>query len=299
MSTRSPRMAYSQLSEDLGFRSSSSTSHLPKIYAPGTEGTSPTKDLRDPFEHQGSNYDVVPRSEDITLDTTADETGYLGQLCEVHWLRSLHTRLQTHGPTPSSSIPQISDTNFYLDNHGIRLLHQDNPFFLPIGHRATALFEHYFRTVHTTFLIVPSDIETQLQVYYRSLQSGQPVAFPQRWYAIVNLIFAISARFVHLTHSEWSADALEETLYLSRAYQLLGLNDTALVLATPDLTLIQVKFRYAYSLNLLTSAGFSITRLLLYVHWAHQSVSMILRSLLGESSNRPHNFTKPLIVATK
>jgi hypothetical protein len=141
--------------------------------------------------------------------------------------------------------PQISDTNFYLDDHDIQLLNQENPFYLPTEHQAAALFQCYFRTVHITFPIIPSDIETQLQVYYRSLHSGQPVAFSQIWYAIVNLVLAIGARFSRLANAEWSTDALEESLYFSRAYQLLGLNEIAIVLAPPDLTLVQVKSRYA------------------------------------------------------
>jgi hypothetical protein len=156
----------------------------------------------------------------------------------VQWLRGLKLRLQKRSSNEQSLA--LSDANYYLDNIGIQLLKQDNPFHLPTEHHATVLFQCYFRTVHTMFPFVPTEFEDQLQLYYRSMRSGQSVAFSQKWYAIVNLILAIGSRFSRLINAEWSTDALEQTTYISRAYQLLGLNDTTLVLSSPDLPVIQV-----------------------------------------------------------
>jgi hypothetical protein len=164
--------------------------------------------------------------------------GYLGQMCEVQWLHGLKLRLQQRGRSEQTS--SLGDASYYLDNLGVRFLCQENPFHLPNERQATVLFQCYFRTVHTTFPFVPPEVEDQLQLYYRSIRDGQSVAFPQRWYAIVNLILAIGTRFSRLINAGWSTDALEETTYISRAYQLLGLSDTALMLENPDVSLVQV-----------------------------------------------------------
>jgi hypothetical protein len=141
---------------------------------------------------------------------------------------------------PPVESAQPGETNFYLDHDSIRLLNSDNAFHLPLETLATVLACCYFQTTQITFPIVPSDFEDQLQLYHDSMQSGRPVIFPEGWFAILNIILAIGARFMHITNAEWHSDPLDETLYISRAYQLLGLNDVAVVLSAPDLPRIQV-----------------------------------------------------------
>jgi hypothetical protein len=252
----------------LSYASSFST-----ILTPDTNVTSSTPDSEWTAEHQDTTYKVVTVSEDGTRTITALETGYLGQLCEVQWLRGLKLRLQQRSPNEQTLA--LIDANYYLDNLGIHLLNQDNPFHLPDEQQATVLFQCYFRTVHTMFAFVPPEFQDQLQLYYRSMRSGQSVTFTQRWYAIVNLILAIGARFSRLINAGWSTDAQEQTTYISRAYQLLGLNNTALVLATPDLSLVQVLSCFVYIFMLLTSAGVCATVFLLHGHRPRKPVSII------------------------
>jgi hypothetical protein len=185
---------------------------------------------------QDSNYDAEFLFEPAAQCAGAKETSYLGQICEVHWLRSLKTRIQG----PNSAPSQLSETNFHLDDAGIQLLHQDNPFHMPPGNLATVLLQCYLQTVHVVFPLVSSGIEGQLNVYYKSMLKGHNVHYSQRWYAIMNLIFAIGARFSRLINAEWHTDPLDESLYISRACQLLGINDPAAMLANADLSLIQV-----------------------------------------------------------
>jgi hypothetical protein len=195
---------------------------------------------------QDSNYDVEILFEPAAQCAGAKETGYLGQICEVHWLRSLKTRIQG----PNSAPSQPSETNFHLDANGIQLFHQDNPFLMPPGSLATVLLQCYLQTVHVVFPLISSDIEGQLRIYYKSMLKGHNVHYSQRWYAIVNLIFAIGARFSRLINAEWHTDPLDESLYISRACQLLGTNDAAAMIANADLSLIQV------SLSIYTIASY-------------------------------------------
>jgi hypothetical protein len=157
-------------------------------------------------------------------------------MSEAQWLRSLKTRLQARDSPPS----QINGTSFYLDGDGLQLLHQENPFHLPPGPLATKLFQCYFQTVHVVFPLISPDIADQLQTYYSYMLKRQDVLFSQRWYATVNLILVIGAHFSRLSNAEWHTNPLDESVYISRACQLLGLSDTAAMLENPDLSLTQV-----------------------------------------------------------
>lgn len=102
------------------------------------------------------------------------------------------------------------------------------------------LFQCYFKTLHVPLPMISIGIQDQLHNYYISMREGKPVYLPQRWYAIVNAVFAIGLRFSRLTAAEWLTDVFDETVYLSRAIQLLGLNSFAGVLEDTDVSLVQV-----------------------------------------------------------
>jgi hypothetical protein len=202
---------------------------------------------------EDSNYDAEFFLDDATHVPSQEQTGYLGQMCEVQWLQNLKDRLHTR-----ESAPQLEETDFYLDRRGFHLMKTENPFHLPDQDLAMLLFQCYYRTVHMTFPIVPSDFEGQLRIYYNSIRSGHTsTMFPQKWYAVVNLILAIGARFSHLTNAQWQTGALNETLYVSQAYQLLRPDDQNSSLI-PDLSTIQVRTYSVAALEMLTTAG----------HWA-------------------------------
>jgi hypothetical protein len=213
------------------------------------------------------------------------EADYLGHICEVQWLRSLKQRLQTLNSMSSYRFTHPSETNFYLDDDGMRLLNSDNPFLLPLESLATALSRCYFQTIHVTFPIIASDIENQLQVYYQSVQSGRTVIFPQSWYAIINIVFAIGARFLRITTAEWHSNPGDEMMYISRACQIIGLNDAAAVLLTPDLPRVQVGLCYACMPPLLIIVGYRASRSLLHDYWSRQQVSMSTRQISSLSTS--------------
>jgi hypothetical protein len=224
--------------------------------------------------NQDSGNDAESWLEYTAQPPNVHEAGYLGHICEVQWLRSLKQRLQIPRSMSPYDFPHPSETNFYLDDDGIRLLNSDNPFLLPLESLATALSRCYFQTIYVTFPIIASDIENQLQVYYHSMKSGHTVMFPQSWYAIINIVFAIGARFSHITNAEWHSDPLDEMVYISRACQLLGLNDAAVVLLAPDLPRVQVGICYTNVPLLLIIVGYRAPRSLLYDYWSRQQVCM-------------------------
>lgn len=222
-----------------------------------------------------SDQSPLPRLDGIVPEESGDEeggeqpnvveAGFLGQISEVQWLQSLRSRVQAvetvlFGPgysiaplsqppsptfaaspasTPATPLQQISLTNYYLDDEGIKLTNCGNPFELPPEHTAALLFQSYTQTVQSSFPILPVTIEHQLHQYYTLVRSGQAIHCPEKWFALVNLVFAIGAKFSHLTQADWRADELDHVVYLSRAFQLLSLNDTIVVMSAPDLLTTQ------------------------------------------------------------
>jgi hypothetical protein len=211
---------------------------LSALHTSETEETSQTPDERSTSGPSASTYNVGSFVEDFTYDAHATDTGFLGHICEVQWLRSLKYRVQ---PSSVASTPTLSDTNFYLDNQGVRLPEPGNPFFLPNENLSRLLLQCFSKTVYNSFPMIPKTFEDQLRIYYHSAQNEHSITFPPRWYATVNVVLAIGARFLRLTGSELPISTLDETIYIARAYQLLGLDETGIVLAPPDLPLIQVQ----------------------------------------------------------
>jgi hypothetical protein len=249
----------------------------PSSYVPVAAETSPTSD-QSPLPRLD---DIVPEesgSEEGGEQPDVIEAGFLGQISEVQCLQSLRNRVQavetvfvgpggdnatqlSQPPSPTfdaspMSIPatplqqqqqqqqqqSISLTNYYLDNEGIKLTNCGNPFELPPEQTAALLFRCYTQTVQTSFPILPVTIEHQLHQYYTLVRNGQAIHCPEKWFALVNLVFAIGAKFSHLIQADWRADELDHVIYLSRAFQLLSMNDTIVVLSTPDLLTTQASF---------------------------------------------------------
>ena len=234
-------------------------------YVPQTVETSPTSD-ESPLPRLDGIIPEESGDEKGTESFEVVEAGFLGQMSEVQWLQSLRRRVQAAetiftAPTDASismshpaspSFPQSPAftsvnpnqqgalTSYHLDDEGIKLVHGGNPFELPPEHTARLLFQCFNRTVRSSFPIVPATLEGQLHQYYNLVRNRQDIQCPEKWFALVNLVFAIGAKFSHLVHAEWQADALDHIVYLSRAYQLLSINDTVFVLSTPDLSTTQV-----------------------------------------------------------
>jgi hypothetical protein len=215
----------------------------PQISPPSTQHTPDAAALSPKHESASGQMDLSYGDNFLPEDAgdifNGHNAGYLGQISEVHWLRTLTSRVQLRSyPSLPASVPPSSETNFYLDDRDIQFIEQLNPFHLPLEVSAMTLLHCYLQTVQVTFPIVSSDIQHQVQSYYDSARRGETMTFPQRWFAIVHLILAIGAHFSRLSNA--GGDVLDENVFLSSACQLLGLNDATMMIMIPDLPLIQV-----------------------------------------------------------
>jgi hypothetical protein len=133
----------------------------------------------------------------------------------------------------------ITDATFYLDSDDIQIDIAVDPYELPEWDVAEKLFDCYLNTVHSTFPLMPTNFEDQFRRYIRTLSLGRPYFVPDKWRAIMNLLFAIGAKYSHLIAAEWRGDERDHLIYMTRAVHLLGLKDTVMFISAPNLDLVQ------------------------------------------------------------
>ena len=189
--------------------------------------------------------------EDLLKDERARATGFVGKNSEVQWLRAIVLQLERtedESAKPKSerrpsyapsNIDQVSSFSFYSDNESIDPDFYVVPYELPAPDVAERLLNCYMSTVHDSFPILPRKLfEDQFRRYFKAVQSGSAPRLSPRWQAILNLVFAIGARYSHLTKASWRGDERDHIMYQARARKF-GLSENALT-NHPDVPQIQV-----------------------------------------------------------
>lgn len=255
----------------------------------------------------GSNENADLLDEDLLRSRDSRATGYVGQNSEVQWLRSLKTQLanaslgaSTHdlpyGPPGSSSeavaqrahalhgrrnasslndLLHVTDSTFYLDSEDLDVDVVVDPYELPPPDEAKSLFDCYMNTVHSSFPIISKPFKDDFNKFNNRMRQEQPYDLPQKWQAILNLVFAIGAHFSHLTQTQWQADGRVHLIYMTRAIRLLGLDKAPIFVSSPDLPLIQVRCIHT-TMNLLDPdcfLGYWPSVLVLHGNWPCEQVS--------------------------
>ncbi len=211
----------------------------------------------------GSNDGLDYVQEDLSRNQQSRTTGYVGQNSEIQWLRSvqeqmeddqrhdprepkghaynqhahiMYERRHTIRPTPAK---YISDTSFYLDSHDIEIEIAVDPYGMPDPDTAEQLFNCYFNTAYASFPLIPNSFEDEFSQFVQSMRSNRPCQTSTKWRAMLNLIFAIGAKYSHLVNADWKGDKRDHLIYMTRAIHLLGLRNTVMVIAGPDEPLVQ------------------------------------------------------------
>lgn len=203
-------------------------------------------------------FEVVDHTEeDFNRDETARATGFIGKSSEITWLQKLSREVNNDGeawnsngfdmsdvsglPSPTvtpradKSDPLVASSNYYLDDLDMSSAMQMDINEVPSRETATRLFNAYLSSVHPSYPIIGiSTFVSQFQVFF-----NQPSLKPgSKWLAILNLIFAIGAKYAHLTDSDWKGHEEDHHIYFSRA-RALSLDDQ--LLHHPDLQQLQVE----------------------------------------------------------
>lgn len=130
---------------------------------------------------------------------------------------------------------KVNESSYHLDDMSIFTYDAVDPYEMPTPGAANHLFAAYMERVHPSFPIVG---RLNLTGQFRKLLSGTVQSPPDRWLAILNMIFAIGAKYSHLVNADWRGDERDHLIYFTRA-RLLSIDSEA-IFQHPDLQQIQV-----------------------------------------------------------
>ncbi|KAK5297990.1 hypothetical protein LTR99_007679 [Exophiala xenobiotica] len=216
----------------------------------------------------GSTGALDRTDEDFTREQ-ARSTGYMGKNSEITWLQRLReenqfgdrpqdilgdekqrkladasvTSFSSMRPPGEVQLPlaeaddgwSINDYNYHLDDTSIFTLDAVDPYELPTPDAANHLFNAYVERIHPSFPIIG---KINLRTQFRKFIGGTVQKPPEKWLAILNMIFAIAARYSHLVKADWRGDERDHLIYFTRA-RLLTMNSETLF-QHPDLQHIQL-----------------------------------------------------------
>lgn len=198
-------------------------------------------------------------NEDFNRDEVARSTGFMGKSSEITWLQKLSKEVNSETeewpcnnsnaddenalPSPTltprpenTSDSMVASLNYYLDDLEIPNTDKVDSSIVAPKETATKLLNSYLTLVHPSFPIIGiSTFVSQFQAYF-----SQPALKPgSKWLAILNLIFAIAAKYEQLANTGFLNEEEDgHQVYFSRARRL-SLEDQ--LLHHPDLQQLQVE----------------------------------------------------------
>lgn len=192
----------------------------------------------------GSLEAIERVEEDLNRTEDTRTTGYMGKNSEVTWMQRLRREAEqrskresgTYEPDPDKEDDYaLHSMNYHLDDMGISVPGPVQVYRMPPRPLADKFFEDYLTTVHPFFPIINRPLFTsQYQTFFE--KSARP---GDKWLAILNMIFAISAKYAHLKQAPWRGEERDHLVYLTRA-RILSLNGDVLF-SHPDLQQVQVE----------------------------------------------------------
>lgn len=192
----------------------------------------------------GSLEAIERVEEDLNRTEDTRTTGYMGKNSEVTWMQRLRREAEqrskresgTYEPDPDKEDDYaLHSMNYHLDDMGISVPGPVQVYRMPPRPLADKFFEDYLTTVHPFFPIINRPLFTsQYQTFFE--KSARP---GDKWLAILNMIFAISAKHAHLKQAPWRGEERDHLVYLTRA-RILSLNGDVLF-SHPDLQQVQVE----------------------------------------------------------
>tara|TARA_R110002003_G_scaffold2375_2_gene24198 strand:+ start:3593 stop:4225 length:633 start_codon:yes stop_codon:yes gene_type:complete len=188
--------------------------------------------------------------ENLHKDERARATGFVGKNSEVQWLRSVALAQAERSTKDGAGTlfhrrglyapgnDQVSTFSYWADGEHVDVDYFVDPYELPPQDTADRLLQCYLLKVQDSFPIFPRrTFEDQFRKYFNALRNGRPLSLSAKWQAILNLVFAIGAKYSHLSKASWRADDRDHLIYQARA-RAFGLSE-ATVSNHSDLQQIQ------------------------------------------------------------
>lgn len=183
--------------------------------------------------------------EDLNRDPKTQAMGFVGGHSEMTWLLRLKQMLEKPGLTTNPEERSVASVYFFRDDSEIPILENVDLAQRPTSTVADQLVNCFFQVVHPLFPIVGKLI---FMKQYESFYSAISVRPGRKWLAILNLVFAISAKYLRQVQMQTDQkDTTDDSLlYFSRAWKL-SMRNTVLM-EHPNLQQVQVEGLTAFYL---------------------------------------------------
>lgn len=183
--------------------------------------------------------------EDFSRDEITRATGFIGNSSEINWLQTVDREIRSWNATDDESSGfgpcslrgkdnAVCCWDYHDDQAEIPAApaHLEPSF--PSKHTSRRLFNTYLTHVHPSFPIIGS---IAFSSQFDSVLRDAKINPAKRWVAILNLIFAIAAKFVQMTDPAWVSDQEDHRLFFSRS-RVLDMQDD--LFQHPDLQKVQL-----------------------------------------------------------
>jgi len=174
----------------------------------------------------------------------------------------------------------VQDSSYHLNDLSIFAYESVAPYEMPTNEHARMLFNTYMSRVHPAFPIV-GRMNLHNQFFKFMSKNGSQQA-PRKWLAIINLIFAIAAKYSHLIEAEWAGDDRDHVIYFTRARMLAITDET--VFNHPDLQMIQILGLMSYYLTSIDQIHRAWCLTGMAIRWS-TALGLNMRNDSGELSN--------------
>lgn len=204
----------------------------------------------------GSTRSLGHVNEDFNRTAATRATGFMGKNSELTWMQRLKQEADVSSGSGEDALLMsdavsfqetlrhpINESTYHCDDISMLVLDHVEPYHVPPRQTADLLFEHYLDTVHPAFPIIGKiTFLDQYRTYY-----SENVESDANWLAILNLIFAIGAKYSRLIQADWGGKVGDDLIYFTRA-RLLGCN-TDSILDHASLQSVQVAGLMAFYLS--------------------------------------------------
>ncbi|RDH26850.1 fungal-specific transcription factor domain-domain-containing protein [Aspergillus welwitschiae] len=171
-------------------------------------------------------YAIECVQEDLHSSKTLQPIGFIGGPSELSWIQDLNQEVEKYTissegispkEVPTNDSEVLSRVSYFLDDQELAIYGNIDLQTQPPQGVAERLLCLYFQTVHLSFPIISKLSFTQQVGRYYANPNLRP---PNKWLAILNLVFAAAAKFAHLVPQHLMQSMDSPTEYFSRAQQL-------------------------------------------------------------------------------
>lgn len=206
----------------------------------------------------GSTGSLDHINEDFNHSAATRATGFMGKNSELTWIQRLKKQTaqssngsdeeasaaDTAGGPFGSSLSPLNESTYHCDDLTILVPDQVDPLEVPPRAISDALFQVYLDTVHPAFPIIG---KINFISQYQRFSDNPHIQTGSSWKAILNLIYAIGAKYSHLVQVDWRGDDRDHLIYFTRA-RMLGFNADSMF-GHADLQRVQITGLMAFYLT--------------------------------------------------